>query len=442
MKHSVNLPALLFCLLLVLCPLFAACGGTVVGDDWRVSGVVVGSGTVTHDGVGVPVLVTVDADSAAFYWDKKEQVLFDSVAFPVTVEDAETAFVGIDFGDLNGDGESDVTVDFHHADGTVTHLVWIWDADARYVFREELSYFAAGAYGDAYIDLYVGLWEYVGENLWLRIEADASWEFLDANGDTVLSGTAVAEPEAINLIEDESGDVLRLVRNDDELYDSANDGWLQPAEAIEAAVPVFEASRLAAELLAPDSGMHLLEGGVCSYTGLGDGYNIADCYWEVILRGDNTHDGIRELEFDAVCYIPKSSIPAFEESYITTTASELYDYYTGMWLTAQTAYNETARGENHYLHTVEWNGENYDIEFFFSTAWQDNVGAFAKVLTKSYVVYLPADYDGLVLAAEKMPDDYRSCAARDQLDSISPEACITDIDLLDIYSAIYFAVCQ
>ena len=29
-----------------------------------------------------------------------------------------------------------------------------------------------------------------------------------------------------------------------------------------------------------------------------------------------------------------------------------------------------------------------------------------------------------------------------QLDSISPEACITDMDLIDPYSSLYFSICK
>ena len=63
---------------------------------------------------------------------------------------------------MDGDGESDVTVDFRHADGTETHLVWIRDAHVRYVFREELSDVTGGKDpADDALELYVGLWEYV-----------------------------------------------------------------------------------------------------------------------------------------------------------------------------------------------------------------------------------------------------------------------------------------
>ena len=97
----------------------AACGGDgdVAGDDWRTTGLVAASGTITHDGQSVDVVVTVDEESAAFYWDRPEQLLYDSVKFPMTVPNARDNFDSISFDDLNGDGETDVTVDFSTADG-------------------------------------------------------------------------------------------------------------------------------------------------------------------------------------------------------------------------------------------------------------------------------------------------------------------------------------
>mgnify|MGYP002764841750 FL=1 len=51
--------------------LLAGCGNSddVAGDDWRTTGMVVDSGTITHDGDSVDVLVTVSESSAAFYRD-------------------------------------------------------------------------------------------------------------------------------------------------------------------------------------------------------------------------------------------------------------------------------------------------------------------------------------------------------------------------------------
>ena len=120
-------------LALALCLSLAACGNSddVAGDDWRTTGMVVGSGTITHDGESVDVLVTVSASSAAFYRDLPEQVLFDSVSFPMNIPDAEQAFNAIFLEDLDGDGESDVLVSFIHENGDETELVWIWDPVER-----------------------------------------------------------------------------------------------------------------------------------------------------------------------------------------------------------------------------------------------------------------------------------------------------------------------
>ena len=52
-------------LTMALCLSLAACGNSdnVAGDDWRTTGMVVGSGTITHDGESVDVLVTVSESS-------------------------------------------------------------------------------------------------------------------------------------------------------------------------------------------------------------------------------------------------------------------------------------------------------------------------------------------------------------------------------------------
>ena len=180
----------------------AACGasGDVAGDDWRTSGVVAGSGTITHDGKSVDVLVTVSETSAAFYWDEPEQVLYDSVLFPMHIPDAEQTFNAISFDDMDGDGESDVLVSFIDEYGDNTELIWIWDPVERYVFREDLSTITIGDDAqdtggeiDPVMNLadYVGLWEYQGENRWLRIHEDSTWEFVNDQDDVIESGALV-----------------------------------------------------------------------------------------------------------------------------------------------------------------------------------------------------------------------------------------------------------
>ena len=63
-------------------------------------------------------------------------------------------------------------------------------------------------------------------------------------------------------------------------------------------------------------------------------------------------------------------------------------------------------------------------------------------MTKSYSVYIPEDYDGLVFAAEAQPSSYKDTARRMQLDSISPEAAIMNLDTIDPYSNLYFSLCD
>lgn len=436
-------------LTMALCLSLAACGNSdnVAGDDWRTTGMVVGSGTITHDGESVDVLVTVSESSAAFYRDLPEQVLFDSVSFPMNIPDAEQAFNAISFDDMDDDGESDVLVSFIHENGDATELIWIWDPVERYVFREDLSTVSIEdeGRGDLIVqdDLadYAGLWEYQGENLWLRIRDDATWEFVNDQDEVIEYGVLWVDEYGITLHFDGSGDTLQLDRTvSGDLIDSVNGGTLLPVEGIQSQEPYFTRNGLEINA-AVEMGTFLLEDGVCSYSGLGDGYNTGDCYWEITKNGDYTHDGIRELHFDAICYIPEDSIPYFDQQYTTVTSSELYDFYTGMWLTTSTAYGNSQRGDNYYLHTISWQGNSYLIEFAYSTDWQYNVGDWAQVLTKSYAVYLPEDYDGLVFAAEAQPDNYKDSAKRMQLDSISPEAALMDIDTVDPYRSLYFSLC-
>ena len=438
-------PIFILMLVMALCLSLAACGKAddVAGDDWRTTGVVAASGTITHDGESVDVLVTVGESSAAFYRDLPEQVLFDSVAFPETIEDISSSAFQISFDDQNGDGESDVLVEIGHEDMSNTTMLWLWDPQERYVYQPEYSSFHVPgvAEPEELIAPYVGLWEYQGKNLWLRVHEDATWEFVNDQDEVIEYGTLWVDENGLTLHFDGSGDTLQLDRTvSGDLIDSVNNGTLLPVEGIQSSEPYFTRNGLEINA-AVEMGTFLLEDGVCSYSGLGDGYSTGDCYWEITKNGDYTHDGIRELHFDAICYIPESSIPYFDQEYITVTNSELYDFYTGMWLTTSTAYGNSQRGDNYYLHTVSWQGNSYLIEFTYSTDWQYNVGDWAQVLTKSYSVYLPEDYDGLVFAAEAQPSNYKDTAKRMQLDSISPEAAILDLDTVDHYSGLYFSLC-
>lgn len=119
---------------------------------------------------------------------------------------------------------------------------------------------------------------------------------------------------------------------------------------------------------------------------------------------------------------PASSVPAdvsTASSVEEVDAMDGYDYindYVGLW-------------------------GYYDIEFFFSTDWNMSSTSDDKIFTKSYVVYLPEDYDGLVFAAQAQPDNYADAMALDNLENASPEGNIMDLSPLDPYASLYFSIC-
>ena len=131
----------------LLCLSMAACGGTnssddphdVVGDDWRVTGIVRDSGTITRDGEDTTVLVCINKDDADFYLDSEVQTLFGYVTYPIGIATAWDAFQGIDFSDLTGDGNSDVRMDFQVGDTTII-MIWYWDGTSEeFVYQEDAS---------------------------------------------------------------------------------------------------------------------------------------------------------------------------------------------------------------------------------------------------------------------------------------------------------------
>lgn len=85
-------------------------------------------------------LVCVHKADATFYYDTEDQALFDSANHPITPWDnVWDIFKGIDFADLNGDGNSDATMKFDDS-GTELLMVWFWDVEsAEFVYQPDNS---------------------------------------------------------------------------------------------------------------------------------------------------------------------------------------------------------------------------------------------------------------------------------------------------------------
>ncbi len=130
-------------LALIICLASAACGGSqntetddVAGNDWRVTGVVRDSGTITRNNEDTNVLVCLSDDRAEFYYDREEQTLYSFAEYPASFSgDTADEYQSIDFSDRNGDGNSDVAIMYNMDDVTVL-VVWYWNTEKNtYEFR-------------------------------------------------------------------------------------------------------------------------------------------------------------------------------------------------------------------------------------------------------------------------------------------------------------------
>lgn len=207
-----------FLLTMVLCMGLTACGdvgdvvssvvsdvitGDIAGADWRTTGVARDGGTITRDGEDTYVLVCIHKADATFYYDTENQMLFDSVDYPIILEgDPWEMFQGIDFADLNGDGNSDVTMRFSDG-GSEIVLVWYWKGEEGYVYQpEESSIGGRKTTEEIYHELL--------ERFYALVSDPGSFDTAKAGETGVLESAQDLGEDALNgigyLIEDLSGD--------------------------------------------------------------------------------------------------------------------------------------------------------------------------------------------------------------------------------------------
>ncbi|MFR8165411.1 MAG: hypothetical protein ACLU8D_04845 [Enterocloster sp.] len=120
---------------MVLCLGLTACSGSndIIGADWRTWGITRDGGTITCGGEEISVLVCVNKMNATLYYDTEDQTPFGWVDYPITFgDDVWDLFKGIDFSDLNGDGDSDGpcgSMAISHWCGTGTRGVFEYQPD-------------------------------------------------------------------------------------------------------------------------------------------------------------------------------------------------------------------------------------------------------------------------------------------------------------------------
>ena len=114
-------------------------GGYVEGADWRTWGIIDAYGTLVADGNSTDVCVCLYADRAELYYDEESQSLFRTIEYPETLTTEQYENVTISFDDLDGDGNTDVTIGSITPDGAERRFSYVYDMD-EYVYMEALSY--------------------------------------------------------------------------------------------------------------------------------------------------------------------------------------------------------------------------------------------------------------------------------------------------------------
>ena len=286
---------------------------------------------------------------------------------------------------------------------------------------------------------FTGLWEYGDQEYWLQILDDHTWISKDADGIDQNGGSYEVDGSSLKFLDEAGDEVLVLSWTGDTLYDEEWDTYLTAVDEIppRASATYFEENGLSFNA-DTGGGTYLLPNGMATFAIMGEGYQIDDCEWEVVVKKDHVYNGSREVEFDAVCYIPKSSIPAYTDRYVTNTTSELMDSYTGLLFCTESSAGDTE--ENHYGYAIEWNGGVYEIEFYYTVDWSSGTGDYASVMTKSYTVYMPEEYDGLTFMAIPQADNYNDNQKMGMMESIYPNALLLDIDLIDAYNCLLFQI--
>lgn len=215
-KHLLPMLCLVMCLSLVGCGKDKT-DEDVAGADWRTTGVVISSGTVTRDRNDTAVLVCLDKDGVKLYCDKPVKELFASADFHIPFKaDPRDSFESIDFSDIDGDFNSDITLTLGGE-----QFQWTWN--------NELGKFECWEATTEQVEStpkpvdYVGYWYCADGGYWLRVYGDDTWDSVESGGEAVNSGYLTATTSTVKLYMSDEGLVSELdLKKDGTLYDTAS----------------------------------------------------------------------------------------------------------------------------------------------------------------------------------------------------------------------------
>lgn len=223
-------------LCIAMCLSLVACGkdkaaddDDVAGSDWRTTGVVVASGTLTLDGKSTDVLVCLDTDGVKFYYDKPTQRLLASADFHLPFKsDPSDKFESISLDDADGDGYSEIDLMINGE-----KFQWGWDSFSdRFVCWETVI--EESEYAPSSVD-FVACWHCADGGYWLRIYGDDTWDSVEDSGDVINSGYLTATIGTVKLYMSDGELVSELEVKDGVLID--NDSRLKHVAVLDDEVP-------------------------------------------------------------------------------------------------------------------------------------------------------------------------------------------------------------
>lgn len=108
-------------------------------QDWREDADISVKDTTLFGGEQVPVVGCVENDRILLYRDATEQELLAQADYPIPLENAAEELTTYEFEDLDGDGNSELTLAFDLPDGERASFLWFWVDGQGYTLNEEFS---------------------------------------------------------------------------------------------------------------------------------------------------------------------------------------------------------------------------------------------------------------------------------------------------------------
>lgn len=108
-------------------------------QDWREDADISVKDTALFGGEPVPVVGCVENDRILLYRDAAEQELLAQADYPIPLENAAEELTTCEFEDLDGDGNSELTLTFDLPDGKRASFLWFWVDGQGYTLNEEFS---------------------------------------------------------------------------------------------------------------------------------------------------------------------------------------------------------------------------------------------------------------------------------------------------------------